>query len=101
MWKKSGFTIVEQAIVFVPEFEKIYRDKAIKKPATLDGAEFLHRFCQHILPQRFVKIRRFGICNHTARQNPGLRFAPEEKPGIVKKATPPPETNHHPKEQLS
>ena len=24
MWKKSGFTIVEQAIVLVPEFKKIF-----------------------------------------------------------------------------
>jgi hypothetical protein len=40
---------------------KDYRDGAIQKPATLDGVEFLRRFCLHILPHRFVKIRRYGI----------------------------------------
>jgi hypothetical protein len=61
---------------------KDYRDRAIKKPVTLDGIEFLRRFTQHILPHRFVKIRRFGIYNHTVKQNLALQFAVEEKPGI-------------------
>ena len=29
---------------------KDYRDRAIKKPVTLDGVEFLRRFTMHILP---------------------------------------------------
>ena len=29
---------------------KDYRDRAIKKPVTLDGVEFLRRFAMHILP---------------------------------------------------
>jgi hypothetical protein len=33
------------------------KDKII----TLSGVEFLRRFCMHILPKRFVKIRYFGI----------------------------------------
>ena len=37
---------------------KDYRDRSVKKPVTLDGAEFLRRFTMHILPWRFVKIRR-------------------------------------------
>ena len=61
---------------------KDYRDRAIKKPVTLDGVEFLRRFTLHILPRRFVKIRRFGIYNHTVKQNLALQFAVEEKPGI-------------------
>jgi len=40
---------------------KDYADKARQKPVTLDGVEFLRRFCMHILPFRFVKIRRFGV----------------------------------------
>jgi Putative transposase/Transposase zinc-binding domain len=40
---------------------KDYADNAVQKPITLDGAEFLRRFCMHILPRRFVKIRRYGI----------------------------------------
>lgn len=61
---------------------KDYRDRAIKKPLTLDGVEFLRRFTMHILPRRFVKIRRFGIYNHTVKRNLKLQFVPEEKPGI-------------------
>lgn len=40
---------------------KDYADNARQKPITLDGVEFLRRFCMHILPKRFVKIRRYGI----------------------------------------
>jgi len=74
---------------------KDYRDRAVKKPVTLDGVEFLRRFTMHILPQRFVKIRRFGIYNHTAKRNLGLQFALEEKPDIdtLIKRQQPPETN--------
>ncbi|MBN2613257.1 MAG: transposase [Bacteroidales bacterium] len=74
---------------------KDYRDRAIKKPVTLDGVEFLRRFTLHILPKRFVKIRRFGIYNHTAKRNLDLQFTPEEKPDIdtLIKRQQPPETN--------
>ena len=51
---------------------KDYRDRAVKKPVTLDGVEFLRRFTLHILPHRFVKIRRFGIYNHTLKRNLAL-----------------------------
>jgi hypothetical protein len=44
---------------------KDYRDRAIKKPVTMEGTEFLRRFCMHILPKRFVKIRRYGIYDKT------------------------------------
>jgi len=71
---------------------KDYRDRAVKKPVTLDGIEFLRRFTMHILPVRFVKIRRYGIYNHTAKRRLGLQFTPEEKPGIdtlIKREQPP------------
>jgi len=61
---------------------KDYRDRAIKKPVTLDGIEFLKRFTLHILPRRFVKIRRFGIYNHTVKQHLKLQFVPQQKPDI-------------------
>lgn len=57
---------------------KDYRDRAKKKPVTLTGVEFLHRFCLHILPRRFVKIRRFGIYNSTTKRNLELQFKPEK-----------------------
>ena len=71
---------------------KDYRDRAIKNPVILDGVEFLRRFTMHILPKRFVKIRHYGIYNHTTKRNLGLRFVPEEKPDIdalIKQQQPP------------
>ncbi len=40
---------------------KDYRDKAKRKPTSMTGVEFLRRFCMHILPKGFVKIRYYGI----------------------------------------
>lgn len=40
---------------------KDYTNNAKLLPITLDGVEFLRRFCLHILPKKFVKIRRFGV----------------------------------------
>jgi len=37
------------------------RDYRKEKPITLTGVEFLRRFCMHILPRGFVKIRYYGI----------------------------------------
>ena len=71
--------IADGKVTFVA---KDYRDRDVKKPVTLDGTEFLRRFTQHILPRRFVKIRRFGIYNHTVKRNLVLQFTVDEKPGI-------------------
>jgi hypothetical protein len=40
---------------------KDYVNHAKVVPIALEGVEFLRRFCMHILPKRFVKIRRFGV----------------------------------------
>jgi hypothetical protein len=40
---------------------KDYAKNAKVLPIVLEGVEFLRRFCQHILPKKFVKIRRFGV----------------------------------------
>lgn len=40
---------------------KDYRDHGKEKTMTLCGEEFLRRFCLHILPKGFVKIRHYGI----------------------------------------
>ncbi len=56
--------IDERSVTFL---HKDYRDQAKQKPVTLSGVEFLRRFCQHILPHRFVKIRRYGIYSSRAR----------------------------------
>jgi hypothetical protein len=67
--------ITDSHVTFIA---KDYRNKVLKKPVTMKGAEFLRRFCMHILPKRFVKIRRYGIYNHTAKRNLDLQFVPEE-----------------------
>lgn len=81
---------------------KDYRDNAMKKKVTLDGVEFLRRFTLHILPQRFVKIRRFGIYNHTTRRKLDLQYIEPDKTieAIIKKAQPP-ETNLQRLERLT
>jgi hypothetical protein len=40
---------------------KDYSQQGKQKLMTLDHCEFLRRFCMHILPPRFVKIRHYGI----------------------------------------
>lgn len=40
---------------------KDYRDGGKSKVMTLDAAEFTRRFLQHVLPDRFVKIRHYGL----------------------------------------
>lgn len=63
---------------------KDYRDRAIKKPVRMRGVEFLKRFCQHVMPKRFVRIRRFGIYHHTTKRSLALQFEPEESPVTLK-----------------
>lgn len=55
---------------------KDYRDNAKKKPVSLSGGEFLRRFCQHILPERFIKIRYYGVYNATTKRRMQLQFKP-------------------------
>lgn len=47
---------------------KDYADNANEKHMTLTGVEFLRRFCMHILPKRFVKIRYVGILTSAYRK---------------------------------
>lgn len=74
----SNDRILRMSETHVTFIAKDYRDRAQNKPVTLTGVEFLHRFCLHILPKRFVKIRRFGIYNHTTKRNLELQFEQEE-----------------------
>ncbi len=59
-------SIDEQSVTFR---YKDYRDGEKQKLMTLSGFEFLRRFCLHILPYRFVKIRYFGLLNSRNRQD--------------------------------
>ena len=51
-------SIDEQTVTF--EY-KDYKDGAKKKLMTLKGTDFLQRFCLHILPQGFRKVRQYGF----------------------------------------
>lgn len=57
--------IDQEGVTFL---HKDYRDGARQKPVTLGGVEFLRRFCLHILPHRFVKIRYYGILSGRYKQ---------------------------------
>ena len=79
--------IADQKVTFLA---KDYRDNASQKPVTLDGVEFLRRFAMHILPKQFVRIRRFGIYNHTTKRNLALQFVEPDKTidALIKKKQP-------------
>ena len=47
---------------------KDYRQGGKKLEMTLDGIEFIRRFAMHILPNRFVKIRHYGILSSTSKK---------------------------------
>jgi hypothetical protein len=52
----------EQTVTF---WYKDYADHRPQKQMTLSTVEFLRRFCLHILPLHFVKIRHYGLTgNH-------------------------------------
>lgn len=51
---------------------KDYRNGGTQKMMTLDGCEFLRRFCLHILPPGFMKIRHYGILS--SRSKPKLKI---------------------------
>ena len=44
-----------------------YRDHNKEKIMRLSGVEFLRRFCLHVLPRRFVRIRHYGLLSTTNR----------------------------------
>ena len=56
--------IDEQTVTF--EY-KDYKDKAKKKLMTLKGTDFLQRFCLHLLPQRFRKVRQYGFLSNAVK----------------------------------
>jgi hypothetical protein len=86
----SNHRILNITNTHVTFLAKDYREKTIPKPVSLEGTEFLRRFCQHILPKQFVKVRRYGIYNHTTKRNLGLGFGNEtiETKKTTKKETP-------------
>jgi len=68
---------------------------------TLSLTEFLRRFCLHILPSRFVKIRHYGLLSNRNRAarilqarallaSPGQSEQPKELPLTLNQVQPPP-----------
>jgi len=47
---------------------KDYKRNAEKKVMTLDAVVFLRRFCLHILPNRFRRIRHYGFLSNAAKR---------------------------------
>jgi hypothetical protein len=47
---------------------KDYADGAKSKTMILGVREFVRRFCLHVLPERFVKIRHYGLLGNRQRQ---------------------------------
>ena len=47
---------------------KDYADQSRRKTMELSLPEFLRRFCLHILPARFVKIRHYGLLGNRQRK---------------------------------
>jgi len=70
----SNHRIVRVTDTHVTFKAKDYRDGARHKLVTMEGVEFLRRFCLHVMPQGFVRIRRYGIYNHTTQRNLDLQF---------------------------
>ena len=48
---------------------KDYSDEAKRKTMRLELREFVRRFCLHLLPERFVKIRHFGFLSNRQRRS--------------------------------
>lgn len=46
---------------------KDYRQSGVKKQMSLEPLEFIRRFCLHILPKAFVRIRHFGFLSSRAK----------------------------------
>jgi hypothetical protein len=60
--------ILNETVQTVTFAWKDYADGAKRKTMTMDLREFVRRFCLHLLPKRFVKIRHFGFLSNRQRK---------------------------------
>jgi len=63
-----------------------YADHSKRKTMTLQVEEFLRRFCLHLLPERFVKIRHYGFLGNRQRH----KRVPLARELLVKSGVPSP-----------
>ena len=66
------------------------KDHRKEKPITFMGVEFLRRFCMHILPKGFVKIRYYGIMSsryakRTILLSKRTSNRPKEKESVIQR----------------
>jgi hypothetical protein len=74
---------------------KDYADGGRTKTMTLSTTEFVRRFCLHVLPERFVKIRHYGLLGNRQRHQRlaqvrrllGVSAAPQVEPPWEAKAS--------------
>jgi hypothetical protein len=59
---------------------KDYKDAGKKKTMQLNGIELLRRFCMHILPKGFVKVRYYGIMSNRYSKQTAMYRKPQTKP---------------------
>ncbi|MCK4664868.1 MAG: IS91 family transposase [Bacteroidales bacterium] len=62
-------------------FYKDYKDNSKRKLTAISGVEFLRRFCMHILPKGFVKIRYYGILSNRFGKQVAMYRIPKLNPG--------------------
>ena len=58
-------------------YYKDYKDQSKRKLSSLTGVEFLRRFCMHILPKGFVKIRYYGILSNRYSKQTAMYRKPQ------------------------
>ncbi len=66
-------------------FFKDYKDQSKRKLTSLSGVEFLRRFCLHILPKGFVKVRYYGVLSNRFAKITAMYRSVKQK---VKETTP-------------
>jgi hypothetical protein len=79
-----GIDNIKNTVSFI---YKDYKAGGIKKKLTLNAMEFIRRFCLHIMPKSFVRIRHYGILSSTAKKKSIAtirKLLPEKKSKIIK-----------------
>jgi len=69
---------------YVSFFYKDYADDKRRKLTKLTGIEFLRRFCMHILPKSFVKVRYYGVLSNRYSKQTAMYRKPQ---AIIKNET--------------
>jgi len=69
---------------YVSFFYKDYADDKKRKLTKLTGIEFLRRFCMHILPKSFVKVRYYGVLSNRYSKQTAMYRKPQ---AIIKNET--------------